>query len=117
MGTTNMAKNFPQVQPGGSLILAWQIKGKKVLVVGGGEVAAGRILNCLDADAVVHVVCPASGLNDEVAHRVAQNQVTHVDRIFEPSDLDGADHGQHEWKGPRGRRRHSKVHRESAAPE
>ncbi|KAI6785505.1 Siroheme biosynthesis protein-like protein [Emericellopsis cladophorae] len=86
-----MAKNFPQVQPGGSLILAWQIKGKKVLVVGGGEVAAGRILNCLDADAVVHVVCPASGLNDEVAHRVAQNQVTHVDRLFEPSDLDGAE--------------------------
>lgn len=33
-----MAKSFPAVQPGGSLILAWQIKGKKVLVVGGGEV-------------------------------------------------------------------------------
>ena len=33
-----MAKKFPEVQPGGSLILAWQIKGKKVLVVGGGEV-------------------------------------------------------------------------------
>jgi precorrin-2 dehydrogenase/sirohydrochlorin ferrochelatase len=33
-----MARKFPQVQPGGSLILAWQIKGKKVLVVGGGEV-------------------------------------------------------------------------------
>lgn len=34
----NMAKSYPPVQPGGSLILAWQIKGKKVLVVGGGEV-------------------------------------------------------------------------------
>lgn len=33
-----MAKAFPVVQPGGSLILAWQIKGKKVLVVGGGDV-------------------------------------------------------------------------------
>lgn len=33
-----MAKTFPPVQPGGSLILAWQIKHKKVLVVGGGEV-------------------------------------------------------------------------------
>lgn len=30
---------FPQVRGGGSLILAWQIKGKKVLVVGGGEVS------------------------------------------------------------------------------
>lgn len=29
---------FPQVQGGGSLILAWQIKDKNVLVVGGGEV-------------------------------------------------------------------------------
>lgn len=109
-----MAKKFPEVQPGGSLILAWQIKGKKVLVVGGGEVghvlfhtgspsishasisnktqvAAGRILNCLNADAQVTVVCPAAGLNEEVAHRKAHNQITHIDRNFEPSDLDGAE--------------------------
>ncbi|KHN99369.1 NAD(P)-binding domain protein [Metarhizium album ARSEF 1941] len=86
-----MARKFPEVQPGGSLMLAWQIKDKKVLVVGGGEVAAGRILNCLNADASVAVVCPASGLNAEVAFRVAQKQVTHVDRVFEPSDLDGAE--------------------------
>ncbi|KAG5943510.1 hypothetical protein E4U60_006627 [Claviceps pazoutovae] len=86
-----MATSFPEVQPGGSLILAWQIKGKKVLIVGGGEVAAGRVLNCLNADADVVVVCPASGLNPEVAHRIAQHQITHVDRVFEPSDLDGAE--------------------------
>lgn len=29
---------FPKVQGGGSLILAWQIRNKHVLVVGGGEV-------------------------------------------------------------------------------
>lgn len=29
---------FPEVQGGGSLIIAWQIKDKHVLVVGGGEV-------------------------------------------------------------------------------
>ncbi|POR39049.1 Siroheme biosynthesis protein met8 [Tolypocladium paradoxum] len=86
-----MAKEFPEVQPGGSLILAWQVKDKNVLVVGGGEVAAGRILNCLNADAKVTVVCPTSGLNEEVAYRVSENQVAHVDRVFEPSDLDGAD--------------------------
>ncbi|KAF5595593.1 siroheme synthase [Fusarium subglutinans] len=85
-----MAKTYPPVQPGGSLILAWQIKHKKVLVVGGGEVAAGRILNCLNADANVTVVCPKSGLNDEVAYRVSEGQVAHVDRVFEPGDLDGA---------------------------
>jgi precorrin-2 dehydrogenase/sirohydrochlorin ferrochelatase len=31
---------FPKVQGGGSLILAWQIRGKKVLVIGGGEVCS-----------------------------------------------------------------------------
>ncbi|KAK4238318.1 putative NAD(P)-binding-domain-containing protein [Achaetomium macrosporum] len=82
---------FPEVQGGGSLIIAWQIKGKKVLVVGGGEVAAGRILHCLNADANVTVVAPRARLNPEVAYRVAQKQVTHVDRTFEPADLDGAD--------------------------
>ena len=33
-----MAEKFPEVQGGGSLILAWQVRNKKVLVVGGGEV-------------------------------------------------------------------------------
>jgi len=100
---------FPEVQGGGSLILAWQIRNKRVLVVGGGEVssfassekegistdikqvAAGRILNVLNADAKVTVVSPRSGLNPEVAYRISQNQVDYVDRKFEPSDLDGVD--------------------------
>ncbi|OBT43485.1 hypothetical protein VE00_06138 [Pseudogymnoascus sp. WSF 3629] len=83
--------SFPEVQGGGSLLLAWQIKNKRVLVVGGGEVAAGRILNVLNADAKVTVVSPRSGLNKEVAYRIEQGQVDYVDRKFEPSDLDGAD--------------------------
>jgi precorrin-2 dehydrogenase/sirohydrochlorin ferrochelatase len=33
-----MPEDFPEVQGGGSLILAWQIRNKRVLVVGGGEV-------------------------------------------------------------------------------
>ncbi|SMQ54916.1 unnamed protein product [Zymoseptoria tritici ST99CH_3D7] len=82
---------FPEVQGGGSLLLAWQIRNKKVLIVGGGEVAAGRILKCLNADAKVHVICPSSGLNPEVAHRLAQNLITHTDRDFLPSDLDDPD--------------------------
>ncbi|KAL8929979.1 MAG: hypothetical protein Q9172_000211 [Xanthocarpia lactea] len=86
-----MPQDFPAVEGGGSLILAWQIKNKRVLVVGGGEVAAGRILNVLNADAKVTVVSPRDGLNEEVAHRVAENQVDYVDRKFEPSDLDNVD--------------------------
>ena len=52
------------------------------------QVAAGRILHCLNADANVTVVAPSSGLNPEVSFRVAEGQVSHVDRAFEPSDLD-----------------------------
>ncbi|EAW11981.1 bifunctional precorrin-2 dehydrogenase/sirohydrochlorin ferrochelatase MET8 [Aspergillus clavatus NRRL 1] len=86
-----MSHKFPPIQGGGSLIVAWQVKNKHVLVVGGGEVAAGRIVHALNADARVTVVCPHSGLNEEVAFRVAEGQVTHVDRNFEPEDLEGAD--------------------------
>ncbi|KAL4803182.1 hypothetical protein BDV18DRAFT_163239 [Aspergillus unguis] len=86
-----MASKFPEVQGGGSMIVAWQVKQKNILVVGGGEVAAGRILHALNADAKVTVVCPASGLNEEVAYRVSEGQVSHIDRNFEPSDLEDAD--------------------------
>jgi precorrin-2 dehydrogenase/sirohydrochlorin ferrochelatase len=55
------------------------------------QVAAGRILHCLNADANVTVVSPAARLNPEVAYRVSQNQVSHINRNFEPADLDGAD--------------------------
>jgi precorrin-2 dehydrogenase / sirohydrochlorin ferrochelatase len=33
-----MSQQFPAVKGGGSLIVAWQVKDKKILVVGGGEV-------------------------------------------------------------------------------
>lgn len=37
---------FPEVQGGGSLILAWQIRNKRVLVVGGGE--ASILTACIE---------------------------------------------------------------------
>ncbi|CAF9921553.1 MAG: Bifunctional dehydrogenase and ferrochelatase [Alectoria fallacina] len=106
-----MSEDFPPVKGGGSLILAWQIRNKRVLVVGGGEVsplhllsliqqwrltnvckvAAGRILNVLDADAKVTLISPRDGLNPEVAYRVEKGQVDYRDRKFEPSDLDNVD--------------------------
>jgi precorrin-2 dehydrogenase/sirohydrochlorin ferrochelatase len=52
------------------------------------QVAAGRILNLLNADARVTLVSPREGLNPEVAYRVAQDQVTYHDKVFEPADLD-----------------------------
>ncbi|TQS33645.1 hypothetical protein Golomagni_06001 [Golovinomyces magnicellulatus] len=34
------AERYPRLCPGGGLLIAWQLKGKKVLIVGGGPVAA-----------------------------------------------------------------------------
>merc|ERR1711967_90990 len=52
------------------------------------QVAAGRILNLLNADAKVTVVSPRDGLNDEVAYRIEQKQVEYHDKKFDPTDLD-----------------------------
>ena len=52
------------------------------------QVAAGRILNLLSADANVTVVCPRDGLNPEVSYRVKVGQVSHTDRVFLPLDLE-----------------------------
>jgi siroheme synthase (precorrin-2 oxidase/ferrochelatase) len=41
------AQQFPEVQGGGSLILAWQVRNKHVLVVGGGEVSPQAALKQL----------------------------------------------------------------------
>ena len=54
------------------------------------QVAAGRIVNLLNADANVTVVSPRDGLNKEVAFRVEKEQVHHVDRNFLPEDLDAS---------------------------
>lgn len=50
--------------------------------------AAGRVLNLLNADANVTVVCPSSGLNEEVAYRIQLGQVHYVNRVFLPIDLE-----------------------------
>jgi precorrin-2 dehydrogenase / sirohydrochlorin ferrochelatase len=52
------------------------------------QVAAGRILNLLNANARVTVVCPRHRLNPEVAYRVESGQITHTDRLFLPLDLE-----------------------------
>jgi precorrin-2 dehydrogenase/sirohydrochlorin ferrochelatase len=40
---------FPEVKGGGSLILAWQVRNKKVLVIGGGEVSFNHYRNTMVA--------------------------------------------------------------------
>ncbi|KAK9468595.1 putative NAD(P)-binding-domain-containing protein [Lipomyces arxii] len=74
---------YPDISGSGSLILAWQVKGKPVTVVGGGDVATGRVRNLLEADAVVTVVCPTDGISPELAYRVTKGQITHLARAFD----------------------------------
>ncbi|CAH1762933.1 11007_t:CDS:1 [Entrophospora sp. SA101] len=83
------AEEFPSIRPGGSLLLAWRIKDKNILIVGGGEVAASRIVKALEADAKVILICPEKGLNKEVRYRIENNQIHKwINREFQNDDLD-----------------------------
>ena len=55
------------------------------------QVAAGRILSVLNADAKVTVISPRAGLNEEVAYRISSGAVDYHDRKFSPEDLEGVD--------------------------
>jgi precorrin-2 dehydrogenase/sirohydrochlorin ferrochelatase len=63
------------------------LAGKPCLVVGGGEVAAGKVSGLLDAGARVVVVSP--GLAGTLARLVAAGAVAHRAREFGEEDLDG----------------------------
>ncbi|KAK9475901.1 putative NAD(P)-binding-domain-containing protein [Lipomyces japonicus] len=83
-------QSFPDIQGGGSLIVAWQVKGKHALVVGGGSVATSRVAHLLVADALVTVICPTDGLSDELQYRVLKSKIKHVPRKFDvTTDLAG----------------------------
>ncbi|KAL1916829.1 uncharacterized protein VTP21DRAFT_5533 [Calcarisporiella thermophila] len=73
------------------MLISWRLKDRNVLIVGGGEVASLRIANSLHAGARITVVCPSSGLNEQVRAYITSQQVTYRDRPFQDSDLDGMD--------------------------
>ncbi|KZT42011.1 siroheme synthase [Sistotremastrum suecicum HHB10207 ss-3] len=77
----------------GSLLIAWQLRDKNVLIVGGGEVAAGRLEIVLGADARVTLIAPSEDLHKTIREIVDTNdRVTYHDRLFEgPEDLVGVD--------------------------
>lgn len=78
---------YPPLDYGGSLILAWQLRNKRVLIIGGGDVANGRLRNILEADAFVTLIAPSSNLHPEVRYRIfsdphASSRITYHDRMF-----------------------------------
>lgn len=68
--------------------LGLRVRGRLVVVVGGGPVAGRRVRGLLDAGAQVRVVAP--GLTDHLAALVADGAVEHRAREYAPGDLDGA---------------------------
>ncbi|KAG1774267.1 siroheme synthase [Suillus placidus] len=68
---------------GGSLLLAWQLKGKHVLIVGGGDVASGRVESVLAADARVTLISPSNGLHTLTKSFLnGPYNITYHDRLF-----------------------------------
>ena len=64
------------------------VRGRRVVVVGGGRIAARKIEALLEAGAVVHVV--ALDLVDELQVARDEGRITVAERSFESTDLDGA---------------------------
>ncbi|KAJ7109496.1 siroheme synthase [Mycena epipterygia] len=69
---------------GGSLLIAWQLKDKNVLIVGGGEVASQRIESVLTADALITILAPAKGLHARTKELIDMypTRITYYDRRF-----------------------------------
>lgn len=74
-------------KPPGSLLLAWQVKGKHCLVIGGGDVGLSRVLHLLRADAKVTVVTgPKTDPKLLELHEQGQLHALHQ-RDYTPHDL------------------------------
>jgi uroporphyrin-III C-methyltransferase/precorrin-2 dehydrogenase/sirohydrochlorin ferrochelatase len=61
-----------------------KLTGRKVVLVGGGKVAAAKLASLVETGAVVTVVAP------DIRAELQRPGVTLLQRPFEPSDLDGA---------------------------
>ena len=80
--------------PTASLLLAWQLKDKRILIVGGGDVASGRLESVLAAEALVTLISPRPGLHPKTLNLLHQNpdRILHRDRDFSSiQDLEGVD--------------------------
>jgi siroheme synthase-like protein len=65
-----------------------KLQGKTVVVVGGGEIAAGKIEGLLHAGAKVRLIAPE--VHPSLASAIRNQQIDWLPRKFEASDLNGA---------------------------
>ena len=71
-----------------SLMLAWRLEGRRVLVAGGGAVAGGRVALVLEAGAEVVLVAPE--LADDLRKLADSGRIEWRPRTLVEADLDGA---------------------------
>src|SRR6266849_2013000 len=65
-----------------------KLKGRLVVVVGGGIVAEGKLFGLLSAGARVRVISPA--ITSAIAERVRKREIDWLPKTFAPGDLAGA---------------------------
>ncbi len=68
-------------------IACLRLKGRRALVVGGGEVGLEKVEGLLACDADVTLVAPLA--NEALRELAAEGSITWHERAYEPSDLDG----------------------------
>ncbi len=64
-----------------------ELKGRPIIVIGGGNVGAEKVRGLLAAEADITVVSPE--LIDELREHAAAGRIRHVERAYQESDLDG----------------------------
>jgi siroheme synthase-like protein len=65
-----------------------KLQGRQVVVVGGGEIAAGKIEGLLQAGAKIQIISPA--LNTQLASLVGENKIEWAEKEFSAEDLKDA---------------------------
>lgn len=65
-----------------------KIKGRRCVVIGGGEVAARKVALLLRAGATVEVIAPE--LHAELSALADAKTISHIRAVFEPEQIDGA---------------------------
>lgn len=82
-------ESYPPIVRGASLLLAWRLENRRVLLIGGGAVAASRLGFLLETGAHVTIVSPGP-LEKSIAYRVSTepDYITWHDRAYGQAEGD-----------------------------
>lgn len=86
-GADGLGASGPSTSAPSTIVLGVDLRGRRVLVAGGGPVATRRVGTLLDGGALVRVVAPE--VTDELRALAAAGQVELHERAVAPDDVDG----------------------------